>query len=104
MRGQATEPFRRKMLFIPRPLKIAAVCAALTLILFSRRPEMVLHPEFWAEDGWIFFVQADTQGADALVTPYGGYHHLLLRILAAAAASLDARWIPVAYIGANLLA
>ena len=92
------------MLFIPRPLKIAAVCAALMLILFSRRPEMVLHPEFWAEDGWIFFVQADTQGTDALLTPYGGYHHFLLRIIAAAAAGLDARWIPVAYISANLLA
>ncbi|PYK96039.1 MAG: hypothetical protein DME32_18515 [Verrucomicrobia bacterium] len=103
MRGQATEPFRRKMLFLPRPLKIAAVCAALMLILFSRRPEMFLHPEFWAEDGWIFFVQADTQGADALLTPYGGYHHFLLRIIAAAAAGLDARWIPVAYISANLL-
>jgi hypothetical protein len=103
MRESATEAFRRKILFIPRPLKIVAVCAALMLILFSRRPEMFLHPEFWAEDGSVFFLQADTQGADALVTPYSGYHHFLPRIIAAAAAGLDARWIPAAYISANVL-
>jgi hypothetical protein len=73
------------------------------LILFFRRPEMFLHPEFWGEDGWVFFVQADTQGAGALVAPYNGYHHFLLRIIAAVAAGLDARWIPAAYVGVNLL-
>jgi hypothetical protein len=88
---------------IPRPLQIVAVCAALILILLLRRPEIFLHPEFWGEDGWVFFLQADTQGAAALVTPYSGYHHFLLRFIAAAAASLDARWIPAAYISANLL-
>ena len=85
-----------------RVLKIAAVCAVLVLILLLRRPEMMLHPELWAEDGRIFFVQADTEGARALVTPYSGYHHFLLRVIAAAAAGLNARWVPVAYIAANL--
>ncbi len=83
--------------------QILAICATLMLILFCRRPEMFLHPEFWAEDGWIFFVQADTLGPGALVTPYSGYHHFLLRIIAATAAGFDARWIPAAYISANLL-
>jgi hypothetical protein len=69
-----------------RVAKIAAVCAVLVLILLLRRPEMVTHPEFWGEDGRIFFVQADTEGARALVTPYRGYHHFLLRVVAAAAA------------------
>jgi hypothetical protein len=73
------------------------------LILFSRRPEMFLHPEFWAEDGWIFFVQGDTLGPGALVTPNSGDHHYLLRLIALAAAGLDARWIPEAYISANRL-
>jgi F0F1-type ATP synthase assembly protein I len=74
----------------------------MVLVLFSRRPEMFLHPEFWAEDGQIFFVPADIEGVHALVTPYRGYHLFLLRLIAAEAAGLDARWVPAAYFAANL--
>ena len=85
--------------FYPQVLPWGAVVLA---ILFARRPEMFLHPQLWAEDGPIFFLQADTYGLGALQTPYGGYHLLLLRLIAAAAAPLDALWIPTAYLIASL--
>lgn len=92
------KPQWRDRFFTPTLLWGAVVIA----ILFARRPEMFLHPQLWAEDGPIFFLQADTCGLGALQTPYGGYHHFLLRLIAAAAAGLDARWIPAAYLTASL--
>lgn len=69
----------------------------LTAVLFARRPGMFLHPQFWAEDGSIFFVQADVDGMRALFLPNSGYHHLLLRLIAAAVAPCDAAVVPAAY-------
>jgi hypothetical protein len=81
-----------------RPALLPALtCLALLLVLFLRRPEMFMNPQFWAEDGSIFFVQADQYGARALVMPYGGYHHLLLRLIAAAVSPLNAAALPAGY-------
>lgn len=80
----------------------ALTCLALLLILFSRRPEMFLNPQLWAEDGLIFFLQADADGAQALLTPFSGYHHLLLRIIAAVAAPLNAVVLPAGYFYASM--
>jgi len=77
-------------------------CLALLLIFFLRRPEMFLTPQFWAEDGPVIFVQADVTGARALLLPYGGYHHLLLRMIAALAAPLDAVVLPAGYFFASM--
>ncbi|MEI6107590.1 MAG: hypothetical protein WCR49_11315 [Opitutae bacterium] len=63
---------------------------------------MFLRPQFWAEDGAIFFVQADVEGARALLAPYGGYHHLLLRIIAALVAPLNAALLPAAYFSVTM--
>ncbi|MBS0663742.1 MAG: hypothetical protein JSR48_10800 [Verrucomicrobia bacterium] len=76
--------------------------AAVVGVLFLRRPEAFLHPQFWAEDGGVFFRSADLDGANAIIQPYGGYHHLLLRLVAAAASGLDPRWIPATYFWASL--
>jgi hypothetical protein len=81
---------------------IALTLVAVAALLFARRPEMFLHPQFWAEDGSIFFVQADAVGWRALTEPSGGYHHLLLRLVAAAATPLPALYIPGAYFVACL--
>src|SRR3954469_13020568 len=51
-------------------------------ILFARRPDMVLNPQFWAEDGPVFFAQARIHGIAALVEPYAGYFHTVLRLVA----------------------
>lgn len=77
-------------------------CLVLLLVLFSRRPEMFMNPQLWAEDGAIFFVQADQYGARALIMPYGGYHHLLLRLIAAAVSPFNAAVLPAGYFCVSL--
>jgi hypothetical protein len=85
------------------PGQLALTAGAFLLALFARRPETFLNPQFWAEDGPIFFVQADQLGARALALPWAGYHHFLLRLIAALSSPLDAHLIPAAYVGISLL-
>jgi len=82
---------------------VLTICAVV-LLLFARRPEAFLHPQFWAEDGQIFFVQADTAGKAALISPYNGYHHGLIRLVAGSVSWVNARNLPAFYaIGSTLL-
>jgi hypothetical protein len=74
------------------------------LILFGRRPESFLRPQFWAEDGAIFFNQADHYGWHSLFIPHAGYHNFLTRAVACLAAPLDPLWSPTIYFWANTLA
>ena len=54
--------------------------------MFSRRPDAVLHPQFWAEDGRVFFEGAYNVGwSESLFRPYGGYFHAVPRLGAAVA-------------------
>ena len=76
---------------------------AFLLVLFARRPETFLNPQLWAEDGPIFFVQADEFGARALTLPSAGYHHFLLRLIAAVSSLLNAHLGPAVYVGISLL-
>ncbi len=85
------------------PSRLAGWIGLFLALVFARRPETFLHPQFWAEDGPVFFVQADLLHGRALVMPSAGYHHLLLRLIAGAASALDARWIPAAYCAASII-
>jgi hypothetical protein len=82
---------------------MALSAGAFLLVLFARRPEMFLNPQLWAEDGPIFFVQADEFGARALTFSWAGYHNFLLRLIAAASSPLNAHLVPAAYVGISLL-
>lgn len=72
------------------------------LILFIRKTDVWLTPQFWAEDGKIFFEQALQQGSAAIFTPYAGYYHFLLRCIAAVAAQFDVFWAPTLYVYCSL--
>ncbi|MFT3781644.1 MAG: hypothetical protein QM790_06460 [Nibricoccus sp.] len=63
------------------------------VVLFARMPDRLLHPQFYAEDGY-FYACALIDGAKALFTPYGGYLLTADRIIAAAAAHLPALYVP----------
>ncbi|MEO5959314.1 MAG: hypothetical protein ABIR80_09370, partial [Opitutaceae bacterium] len=79
-----------RWLFAP-PLPVTlAVCA---LVLFARRPESWLNPQFWAEDAY-FYERAYAIGRDAFRLPYAGYLHLIPRIVAAMSVLLDPLWAP----------
>lgn len=85
------------------PWRAALVTFAVVLeILFLRRPEAFIHPQFWAEDGSVFFLQAEFMGKSALTLSYGGYHNLIPRLFAAAAAGLDPLWMPAAFFWSSI--
>ncbi len=52
------------------------------MILFIRKPDALLNPQFWAEDGNIFFLQQYQHGATALFQSYAGYLHIVPRMIA----------------------
>jgi hypothetical protein len=56
------------------------------VLLASRRPDAVLNPQFYAEDGRVFFQDAYNLGWwTALFHPYGGYFHAVPRLTSALA-------------------
>ncbi len=63
-------------------LRLVLVLLTVTLILFVRKPDAFLNPQFWAEDGTIFFAQQYESGGSAILRPYAGYLHLLPRLVA----------------------
>jgi hypothetical protein len=70
---------------------------ACIVVLVLRRPDLVAHPQFNAEDGVIFFREQLLLGIASLWQPYAGYHHLLARLVALAGAGLPAVAIPAFY-------
>jgi hypothetical protein len=58
------------------------VLIASAAILYVRKGDALRNPQFYAEDGTIFFLQQYTKGASAIVTPYAGYLHVAPRLIA----------------------
>jgi hypothetical protein len=53
------------------------------LILYTRRPDAFTNPQFWAEDGRVWFAQAYNQGIIySLTTPEAGYFQTISRLTA----------------------
>lgn len=73
------------------------------LILAARKPDAFANPQFWAEDGSIFFSQQVQLGARAHLQPYAGYFNEVPRIVASLAALLPHRRAPAVYNTAALL-
>jgi hypothetical protein len=63
-----------------RLVALAVLCFAAAV---SRRPDILFNPQFWAEDGLIFYQQAHELGfAPTLLTTHAGYLHMLPRLIA----------------------
>lgn len=74
------------------------VLAALASLLLLRRPDALLAPQLWAEDGSVFLLGQDAHGFAAVLQPYMGYLHTLPRLTAWAADTLlDVAWWPAFY-------
>ncbi len=52
------------------------------LIIFLRKSDSILNPQFWAEDGTVFFADQFNCGVSSLIKPYVGYLHLVPRLIA----------------------
>ncbi len=56
---------------------------AAILIIYSRRPDVFTNPQFWAEDGRVWYAQAYNQGiVYSLTTPEAGYFQTISRLTA----------------------
>ena len=76
------------------------ICAG---ILYARKPDMFQRPQFWAEDGGLFFFQAYTHGWSSVFEAYAGYFHFLPRMVALLGQAFDPARAPGIYVGCSLL-
>lgn len=67
------------------------------IILFLREPSCITHPEFWAEDGTVFFRQHLLLGPSAALQLVGGYLDVGSRILAFIAGPFPLALAPLVY-------
>ena len=54
----------------------------ITALIISRRPDAMFCPQFWAEDGAVWYADAYNKGATALLLPHNGYFQMLPRLIA----------------------
>jgi len=81
----------------PQVASLAIVLAVATLALLYRVPLNFVQPQFMAEDACIFFVQQRELGWSAFITPYNGYYHTVVRIIAAGVALFPVLFTPAFY-------
>lgn len=76
----------------------ALVFIAAFLLIFSRRPDAILNPQFFAEDGQRWFADAYHFGLRSLLIPdeAGGYLHTAPRLAALLSLLFPFRWAPLA--------
>ncbi|MBB5047015.1 hypothetical protein HNR60_001767 [Rhodopseudomonas rhenobacensis] len=75
------------------PIWIAAGLVG-ALVLFLRSPDVFINPQFWAEDGPVFWQDQAELGWRALFKPYAGYFNVAPRLVAALASWLNPAHAP----------
>ena len=74
---------------------VATLSLITVLILFSRRPDAFTNPQFWAEDGAVWYANAYNFGWwKVLLVPSAGYIQILPRLCAAAALAFPLAYAP----------
>src|SRR5258708_1123949 len=74
----------------------AAVFVAVLVAIFSRLPGAFLHPQFFAEDGWIWYQQAyNLHWLRSLAIAQAGYLQTLPRLVAGLTLLLPMQWAPL---------
>src|SRR5262249_19047224 len=73
-------------------LGLSCILLFCLLLLILRRPDAFLHPQFWAEDGAFFYLNAYNYGLGSLLMPYrgSGCFYLFQQL-----AALPSAWMPV---------
>jgi hypothetical protein len=75
--------------------QVAAFLASL-LAVFSRLPGAFLHPQFFAEDGWVWYQQAyNLHWLRSLSIPQAGYIQMLPRLVAGVTLLFPMQWAPM---------
>jgi hypothetical protein len=75
-----------------------------TIALFSRRPSLLTHAQFYAEDGTFWFAQAYNFGwLHSLLLPQAGYFNTMPRLAAGVALLVPLQWAPLVMAVVGLL-
>lgn len=86
-----------------RRLYFVVIVIALAIIVL-RRPDAILIPQFWAEDGMVFYADAYNEGMIMpLLSPHGGYLDTFPRLVAAFSQLFPLSWAPLLFNLAALL-
>jgi len=80
-----------------------AIAGAAVLIIGLRKHDSLIHPQFYGEDGSLFFVEAAAHPWKAILEPYAGYLHLLPRLIAILGSALPVLWVPGFYAWCSLV-
>lgn len=84
-----------------RPI-IVFVCGS--LILFSRKPDSLLNPQFWAEDGRNWYADAYNVGPIAsFFTTEAGYYQTISRLIAAGSLAVPLEYAPLVFNASAIL-
>jgi hypothetical protein len=90
----APEPTFGKFPPAVRALLWFLVFIAFLALLVSRRPDVLLYPQLYAEDGKVFYAGAFNNGWMSLFEPFAGYFHAAPRIVALLATAFPLAWGP----------
>lgn len=91
-------------LFPQTPWQRALVFGFVAIAIVSiRKTDALYNPQFWAEDGVIFFSQDAEFGPAAIFKTYSGYLHLVPRLIAWVGGHLSACHVPAFYVGSALV-
>ena len=68
------------------------------LIILSRRPDAILNPQFWAEDGKVWYADAYNHGVIySFFTPVAGYYQTISRLVAFFAQAFPFAYAPLIF-------
>jgi hypothetical protein len=71
---------------------------AALIIIFLRRPDAILNPQFWAEDGAVFYAHTYHKGiVIPLLSQYAGYLDTFPRLVAALSQFFPLSWAPLLF-------
>lgn len=81
------------------PVELLALAFLLTVVvMFVRVPDRIAHPQLWAEDAAVFYIEAEVEGWSSLALPYAGYLHAYPRLVAFAGTMVPIRSVPALYV------
>jgi hypothetical protein len=85
--------------FVPRGPSLSIFFLFFAALLVTRRPDCILLPQFWAEDGQQFFVDAWHRSAWINLTSYSlGYFYLSIRLVSQIAVLVPLQYGPLVFV------
>lgn len=81
---------------VPWSVWYVLLLLAAALIVISHRPDAVTNPQFWAEDGRVWYAQAyNLDPLGAFLLPEAGYYQTISRAIAALSLLFPLKWAPM---------